>query len=127
MSVVVVDFENDSVRTSLEVARHSAKKLWGVRLDTSELLVDRSLWNEMGDARRPRDRRDQHHRTARRARAADRQRPGRGGERPVLLLNGQRISGFRELRDIPTEAISGSRSCPRKSRSNTATAPTRRS
>src|SRR3982751_2760094 len=31
---------------------------------------------------------------------------GRGGEAPVLLLNGQRISGFRELRDIPTEAIS---------------------
>ena len=31
---------------------------------------------------------------------------GRGGGRPVLLLNGQRISGFRELRDIPTEAIS---------------------
>jgi hypothetical protein len=30
---------------------------------------------------------------------------GRGGERPVLLLNGQRVSGFRELRDIPTEAI----------------------
>jgi hypothetical protein len=30
---------------------------------------------------------------------------GRGGEAPVLLLNGQRISGFRELRDIPTEAI----------------------
>ena len=31
---------------------------------------------------------------------------GRGGGSPVLLLNGQRISGFRELRDIPTEAIS---------------------
>src|SRR5207237_2898860 len=30
---------------------------------------------------------------------------GRGGERPLLLLNGQRISGFRELRDLPTEAI----------------------
>src|SRR5947207_2105163 len=30
---------------------------------------------------------------------------GRGGEQPVLLLNGQRISGFRELRDIPAEAI----------------------
>ena len=30
---------------------------------------------------------------------------GRGGEKPVLLLNGQRISSFRELRDIPTEAI----------------------
>ncbi|HET8533973.1 MAG TPA: TonB-dependent receptor [Sphingomicrobium sp.] len=31
---------------------------------------------------------------------------GRGGERPVMLLNGQRISSFRELRDLPTEAIS---------------------
>ena len=31
---------------------------------------------------------------------------GRGGGRPITLLNGQRISGFRELRDIPTEAIS---------------------
>jgi len=30
---------------------------------------------------------------------------GRGGEQPVLLLNGQRISSFREMRDIPTEAI----------------------
>jgi hypothetical protein len=30
---------------------------------------------------------------------------GRGGERPVLLLNGERISSFREMRDIPTEAI----------------------
>jgi len=30
---------------------------------------------------------------------------GRGAGQPVLLLNGQRISSFRELRDIPTEAI----------------------
>ncbi|HEY6662377.1 MAG TPA: TonB-dependent receptor [Sphingomicrobium sp.] len=30
---------------------------------------------------------------------------GRGGGRPVLLLDGKRISGFREIRDIPTEAI----------------------
>ena len=30
---------------------------------------------------------------------------GRGAGSPVLLLDGQRISGFRELRDIPTEAI----------------------
>ena len=30
---------------------------------------------------------------------------GRGGGQPVVLLNGQRVSGFRELRDIPTEAI----------------------
>ena len=48
-AVVLVDFENDSVRTSLEVARTLGRKLWGVRLDTSELLVDRSLWDDMGD------------------------------------------------------------------------------
>lgn len=30
---------------------------------------------------------------------------GRESGRPVLLLNGQRISGFRELRDLPPEAI----------------------
>ena len=30
---------------------------------------------------------------------------GRGGGRPVVLLNGHRISGFREIRSIPTEAI----------------------
>ena len=30
---------------------------------------------------------------------------GRGGERPVILLAGRRISGFREIRDIPPEAI----------------------
>jgi nicotinate phosphoribosyltransferase len=47
--VVLVDFENDSVRTSLEVARVLGPRLWGVRLDTSGDLVDRSLWDEMGD------------------------------------------------------------------------------
>lgn len=31
---------------------------------------------------------------------------GRGGERPIMLLNGQRVSSFREIHDIPTEAIS---------------------
>ena len=46
---VLVDFENDSVRTALEVARALGPRLWGVRLDTSEALVDRSLWEEMGD------------------------------------------------------------------------------
>jgi len=30
---------------------------------------------------------------------------GRGGQ-PVMLLNGRRISGFAEIRDLPTEAIS---------------------
>jgi nicotinate phosphoribosyltransferase len=46
---VLVDFENDSVRTSLEVARALGERLWGVRLDTSENLVDRSLWDGLGD------------------------------------------------------------------------------
>ena len=30
---------------------------------------------------------------------------GRSGGRPIVLLNGQRISGFREVRDLPPEAI----------------------
>jgi nicotinate phosphoribosyltransferase len=46
---VLVDFENDSVRTALEVADALGDKLWGVRLDTSENLVDRSLVDEMGE------------------------------------------------------------------------------
>ena len=45
---VLVDFENDSVRTAIEVADALGPKLWGVRLDTSEDLVDRSLFEEMG-------------------------------------------------------------------------------
>jgi nicotinate phosphoribosyltransferase len=48
---VLVDFENDSVRTALEVADALGADLWGVRLDTSENLVDRTLWTEMGDFR----------------------------------------------------------------------------
>jgi nicotinate phosphoribosyltransferase len=43
---VLVDWENDSVRTALEVAAALGPKLWGVRLDTSESLVDRSLRDE---------------------------------------------------------------------------------
>jgi nicotinate phosphoribosyltransferase len=46
---VLVDFENDSVRTSLEVAEALGAELWGVRLDTSGQLVDRALWEQMGD------------------------------------------------------------------------------
>jgi nicotinate phosphoribosyltransferase len=47
--VVLVDFENDSPRTAVEVARALGPRLWGVRLDTSGQLVDRSLWDELGD------------------------------------------------------------------------------
>jgi nicotinate phosphoribosyltransferase len=48
---VLVDFDNDSVRTALEVADALGDKLWGVRLDTSERLVDQALWHEMGEFR----------------------------------------------------------------------------
>ncbi len=46
--VTLVDFENDCVRTSLEVARALGDKLFGVRIDTSEKLVDRSVLPQMG-------------------------------------------------------------------------------
>ncbi len=50
-AIALVDFHNDCVNTSLEVARafaQAGKKLWGVRLDTSGTLVDKSLFNQMG-------------------------------------------------------------------------------
>ncbi len=40
---VLVDFENDSARTAVEVADALGQQLWGVRLDTSESLVDAGL------------------------------------------------------------------------------------
>ena len=48
---VLVDFQNNSVETALAVARALGERLWGVRLDTSESLVDFSLVEEMGDFR----------------------------------------------------------------------------
>ena len=46
--ITLVDFENDCVRTSLEVARALGEQLWGVRIDTSETLVDQSIIPQMG-------------------------------------------------------------------------------
>ena len=46
--VTLVDFENDCVRTSLEVAEALGQRLYGVRLDTSEMLVDTSVLPQMG-------------------------------------------------------------------------------
>jgi nicotinate phosphoribosyltransferase len=45
---VLVDFDNDAVNTSLAVAEALGDRLWGVRIDTSDKLVDRSLWADMG-------------------------------------------------------------------------------
>ncbi|MGE4120845.1 MAG: quinolinate phosphoribosyl transferase [Solirubrobacterales bacterium] len=41
--VVLVDFDNDSVAAAVELADALGEDLWGVRLDTSERLVDRAL------------------------------------------------------------------------------------
>jgi nicotinate phosphoribosyltransferase len=46
--ISLVDFDNDCVATSLAVARALGDRLWGVRLDTSQTLVDKSIWNMMG-------------------------------------------------------------------------------
>lgn len=46
--IALVDYENDCVRTSIEVARAMDGRLWGVRLDTSENLVDLSVLPQMG-------------------------------------------------------------------------------
>ena len=46
--ITLVDFENDSVDTSLAVARALGSRLYGVRLDTSETLVDKSVIPQMG-------------------------------------------------------------------------------
>ncbi len=49
--VTLVDFENDSVGTSLAVAHALGGRLYGVRLDTSETMVDRSVIPQMGSSK----------------------------------------------------------------------------
>jgi nicotinate phosphoribosyltransferase len=98
--VVLVDFENDSVRTSLEVARALGDRLWGVRLDTSRTLVDRSLWKEMGEF----DPRGVNDRLVRKVRdALDRD----GFERVKIVVSGgfdvERIREFEEQR-VPVDS-----------------------
>jgi nicotinate phosphoribosyltransferase len=46
--IPLVDFHNDCVTTSLELARALGPRLYGVRLDTSETMVDRSILPQMG-------------------------------------------------------------------------------
>jgi nicotinate phosphoribosyltransferase len=49
---VLVDFVNDSAATAVAVADALGRDLWGVRLDTSESLVDRGL-ADLGDGAPP--------------------------------------------------------------------------
>ena len=46
--IALIDFDNDCVGTALAVARVLGPQLWGVRLDTSSTMVDRSLSPQMG-------------------------------------------------------------------------------
>jgi nicotinate phosphoribosyltransferase len=46
--ITLVDFDNDCVGTSLACARVLGERLYGVRLDTSETMVDRSVTPIMG-------------------------------------------------------------------------------
>jgi nicotinate phosphoribosyltransferase len=46
--IVLADFDNDCVSTSVAVARALGRRLFGVRLDTSESMVDRSIIPQMG-------------------------------------------------------------------------------
>jgi nicotinate phosphoribosyltransferase len=98
--VVLVDFENDSVRTALEVARALGPRLWGVRLDTSGQLVDRSLWDEMGDF----DPRGVNERLVRKVRDALDQD---GFERVRIVVSGgftvEKIKAF-EDKSVPVDA-----------------------
>ena len=101
MSVtVLVDFENDSVRTAIAVAEALGDRLWGVRLDTSESLVDRSLWEEMGDFRPT----GVNERLVRNVRAA---LDDAGHERLRIVASGgftvEKIRDF-EQREVPVDA-----------------------
>jgi len=97
---VLVDFENDSVQTALDVARALGPRLWGVRLDTSGQLVDRSLWGEMGDF----DPRGVNERLVRKVRAA---LDADGFERVKIVVSGgfsvEKIQEF-ERRGVPVDA-----------------------
>ncbi len=46
--IALVDYENDCVKTSRAVARALEGRLWGVRLDTSEYMVDKSVTPQLG-------------------------------------------------------------------------------
>ena len=98
---VLVDFENDSVRTALEVAEALGTELWGVRLDTSEQLVDRSLQDEMGgfkpDRRQPAAGREGPRRARRR------RLHGACGSWPAAASTPQRIREF-EAAGVPVDA-----------------------
>jgi nicotinate phosphoribosyltransferase len=97
---VLVDFENNSVKTALEVAEALGDRLWGVRLDTSENLVDRSLVDELGNFKPT----GVNHRLVEKVRGA---LDGAGHSNVRIVASGgfnaERIAQF-ESRGIPVDA-----------------------
>ena len=49
--MALVDYDNDVARGSVQVAEALGDRLWGVRLDTSETMVDKSLLQQLGTFR----------------------------------------------------------------------------
>ena len=84
---VLVDFDNDSVSTALEVADALGPRLWGVRLDTSDRLADASLAAPA------------------RGRRAHRRRPRAGPPHPPALDE----RGFRDVRIVVSGGFTADR------------------
>jgi nicotinate phosphoribosyltransferase len=98
--ISLVDFDNDSVGTSLAVARALGDRLWGVRLDTAGTMVDRTLMGEMGEF----DPRGVNPRLVERVRKA---LDGAGFGEVKLVVSGgftaEKIRNFKELQ-VPVDA-----------------------
>ncbi|MGI8623416.1 MAG: quinolinate phosphoribosyl transferase [Solirubrobacteraceae bacterium] len=98
---VLVDFDNDSVGTSLAVARELGDALWAVRLDTSERLADKALVERFGAADAPHGVAPELVHAVREALDA----AGFGGVRIVVSggFDAERIRRF-EAEDVPVDA-----------------------
>jgi nicotinate phosphoribosyltransferase len=94
---VLVDFENDSIRTL-------GDDLWGIRLDTSETLVDRALWPVMENPAHPFKPTGVNHRLVEKVRGAL-DDAGHGGVKIVVSggFAADRIREF-EAAQIPVDA-----------------------
>jgi len=98
--ITLVDFENDCVGTSLKVARALSSRLFGVRLDTSETMVDKSViprWDLQAHRREPAARVERAPRPRQGgipAREDRRLRRLHGGEDPALRRAGRPVDMY---------------------------------
>jgi nicotinate phosphoribosyltransferase len=97
----LVDFQNDVVNTSLGVAHALGGRLWGVRVDTSETMVDLSIVRELAQRQGRTDRGEVHGVTPRLVELL-RQALDRSGYRHVRIVasggfDAAKIRRFEEL------------------------------